>query len=70
MDNLTELAEVLREPNIKFSVAVYPWPDQVMFDTSQSVGVTIWRDWCKAQGCTLFINHFQDFIPASQGERQ
>jgi lysophospholipase L1-like esterase len=62
--NMTRLAELLRERNIKFSVGVYPWPDQVMYDTSESVGMTIWRDWCKSQGCTLFINHFQDFFPS------
>ena len=68
MDNMTGLADMLRERNIKFSVGVYPWPDQVMFDTNESAGVTIWRDWCKAQGCTYFINHFQDILPGNQGE--
>jgi hypothetical protein len=66
MLNMTALAELLRERNIKFSVAVYPWPDQVMFDNSESVGVTIWRDWCKSQGCTLFINHYPDFYPSDE----
>ncbi len=66
MLNMTALAELLRERNIKFSVGVYPWPDQVMSDTSESVGMTIWRDWCKSQGCTLFIDHFPDFFPSDR----
>jgi lysophospholipase L1-like esterase len=66
MLNMTALAELLRERNIRFSVGVYPWPDQVMFDTSESVGMTIWRDWCKSQGCALFINHFPDFFPSDR----
>jgi hypothetical protein len=37
-----------------------------MFDNSESVGVTIWRDWCKSQGCTLFINHYPDFYPSDE----
>jgi hypothetical protein len=61
MNNMTALAALLRERNIKFSVGVYPWPDQVMFDTNESIGMTLWRDWFKSLGCTLFINHFQDF---------
>jgi lysophospholipase L1-like esterase len=66
MLNMTALTQLLRERNIKFSVGVYPWPDQVMFDTSESVGMTIWRDWCKSQGCALFINHFPDFFPSDR----
>ena len=67
MDNMTALAELLREQNIKFSVAVAPWPDQTIYDSPVSVGMTIWRDWCLSQGCTLFIDHFQDFYAGDHG---
>ena len=70
LDNMTALAEILRERNIKFSVAVYPWPDQAIYDTPQSVGMTIWRDWCQSQGCTLFIDHFPDFYAGDHGPEQ
>lgn len=60
--NMTALANVLRARGIKFSVAVYPWPAQLLYDTVDSRAVSIWRSWCAANGCALFINHFPDFF--------
>jgi len=60
--NMTTLANLLRARGIKFSVAVYPWPAQLLYDTVDSRAVSIWRSWCAANGCALFINHFPDFF--------
>ena len=36
IDNMTQLAALLRNREIAFSVAVYPWPDQLRYDTVES----------------------------------
>jgi lysophospholipase L1-like esterase len=59
---MDQLAEILRTRGIAFSVAVYPWPDQVEFDVAESRQVLIWRDWCARNGCAKFIDHFPDFL--------
>lgn len=53
---------LLQSRGIKLSVAVYPWPDQLDFDSERSRQVTIWEDWCKQNRCAHFINHFPDFF--------
>lgn len=62
IDNMTTLADLLRNKGIAFSVAVYPWPDQLSYDTVESLQVRVWRSWCQRNGCALFINHFPDFF--------
>lgn len=59
MDALTQ---VLRAHSVKFSVGVYPWPDQMAYDIVESRQVTVWRSWCERNGCAKFINHFPDFF--------
>lgn len=56
------LASLLKRKGIKFSVGVYPWPDQLVFDSVNSLQVRLWKDWCIQNGCYRFINHFPDFF--------
>ena len=60
--HMTELADFLKERHIRFSVGVYPWPDQVLSDTVDSLQVQIWQKWCAENGCHKFIDHFPEFF--------
>jgi hypothetical protein len=62
IEDMTKLAALLRSHSIKFSVGVYPWPDQIMFDKKDSLQVEIWKAWCLDQGCFAFLDHFDDFF--------
>jgi hypothetical protein len=62
LGNMNELAQILHHRGIKFSLAVYPWPDQMQYDIVESKQVTIWRSWCERNACENFINHFPDFF--------
>ena len=65
---MDQLADILRKKGVGFSVAVYPWPDQLEYDVVESREVTVWRSWCKRNSCERFINHFPDFFALkSQG---
>ena len=54
MDKLYALAS---ERSIPVSVGIYPWPQQLLYDSEGSRQVQIWRDWCKGK-CARFFNHF------------
>ena len=58
---MTQLWEELHAHDIPISVVVYPWPAQVVHDTSDSRQVRIWRDWCQGK-CKRFISLFPAFF--------
>jgi hypothetical protein len=66
--DMTKFARLLRENGVTFSVAVYPWPDQLAYDTVNSKQVTLWRDWCIANGCVKFIDYFPTFFDLKGSE--
>ncbi|WP_152619750.1 hypothetical protein [Paramagnetospirillum magnetotacticum] len=59
--NMDQLYELLKSKNIRISVGVYPWPDQLNSDHVDSVHVKIWREWCTNK-CSHFIDTFPDFF--------
>jgi hypothetical protein len=63
--NMEALATLLSEHNIALSVAVYPWPFQLIYNDRNSRQIELWRDFCAKQGCKRFI----DLFPAMFAER-
>jgi hypothetical protein len=59
---MDRLKGLLDKHGIALSVGVYPWPDQLDYDTVDSSHVKLWRGWCARQGCRRFIDHFPDFF--------
>lgn len=59
--NMNRLYEILKKNNIKMSLAVYPWPHQILFDSRNSKHVMMWKDFCKNK-CDHFINTFDVFF--------
>jgi len=55
------LSDLLKKNNIKFTIAVYPWPHQLLYDQVNSRQVNVWKNFCKTK-CDNFINHFPDFF--------
>jgi len=64
MMHMEALAELLRSRGIGLSVAVYPWPFQLIYNDRKSRQVEIWRTFCEKH-CTRFI----DLFPAVFAER-
>jgi hypothetical protein len=58
---MDRLYEVLSGHGITLSVGVYPWPQQLLYDSENSRQVKIWRDWCAGK-CKRFFNHFPAFF--------
>lgn len=55
---MEKLSDLLRENNIKMSVGVYPWEEQLRNDPLQknNPSVTLWKEFCARKKCANFIN--------------
>lgn len=58
---MNKLEELLKEHNIKLTVAVYPWPDQIINGDLCSSHVVFWQEWC-AKKKVKFIDYFPYFV--------
>ncbi len=58
---MNELYKLLDSKKIKLSVAVYPWPQQLMNNDLNSKHVKMWKRFCEEK-CHKFINFFPFFF--------
>ena len=59
--HMDRLHQLTRDNNIKLTIAVYPWPFQVLHEDLDSVHVKIWEEWSRRNNVN-FINYFPDFV--------
>jgi len=60
-ERMDRLLMLLRRHDIKLTVAVYPWPDQIFAGDRESVQVRFWREWTRARRVD-FIDLFPPFF--------
>jgi hypothetical protein len=58
---MDRLRRTLSGHGIALSVGVYPWPQQLLYDSENSRQVKIWREWCAGK-CKRFFDHFPTFF--------
>lgn len=65
--NLMKIVEQCRAWNCRFTLVVYPWPDQIAARDRDSLQVRYWRDWAARNG-VRFIDAFGPFfaVPADE----
>ncbi len=61
LENMNKLYELLNKNNIKLSVVVYPWPQQLEYDDVNSEHVKMWEKFC-INKCENFVNLFPFFF--------
>ena len=66
---MKKLHKLLEENEIKLSVAVYPWPGQLLHDQENSLQVKIWKKFCENR-CSRFINYFPVFFDFLKNQRK
>ena len=66
-DAMTKLSDFLSKRNIGLTVAVYPWPDQIVRKDLDSRQVIFWRNWT-AKNNAKFLNLFPSFIDGRPAE--
>ncbi|MDY6825245.1 MAG: SGNH/GDSL hydrolase family protein [Thermodesulfobacteriota bacterium] len=59
--NMDKLYALCKAHGIRLTVAVYPWPDQILHNDLNSRQVAFWRRWAEAHDVQL-INHFPQFV--------
>ncbi len=60
-ESMDLLRELLTQKDISLSVAIYPWPDQIVHNEAKSVYAQYWQEWSKKYNIN-FLNYFPDFI--------
>jgi hypothetical protein len=58
---MNQLYELLKKNNIKLSIAVYPWPQTILYDERENLMKTTWENFCRNK-CANFINTFPLFM--------
>lgn len=59
--NMDDLAALLEKHQVRLTVAVYPWPDQILHHDLDSIQVRHWQSWAEKHGAVL-VNLFPRFI--------
>ena len=67
-DHMDLLYQLLREHRKEMSLAVYPWPDQIVHADLNSRQVTFWEKWATEHSVVLF-NFFPSFISPTKNSR-
>ena len=57
---LNKISNLLKNKNIKFSLAIYPWPGNILYNHNFNDYQNYWKNFC-IDKCDSFINHFEDF---------
>tara|TARA_B100001063_G_C16692964_1_gene518117 strand:+ start:122 stop:1243 length:1122 start_codon:yes stop_codon:yes gene_type:complete len=60
IESMSQLYILLKKNDIKLSLAVYPWPQQLQNNDFNSKHVEMWNDFCQTK-CENFINFFPFF---------
>ena len=61
--------DYLTDRKIKLSIAVYPWPQTILYDVPYNKHVKIWEEFCKRR-CVNFINHYPLFMNINDSDEK
>jgi hypothetical protein len=59
--HMDQLLQLCREEGVRLTVAVYPWPDQIVRADLDSRQARFWRAWAQARNVD-FLDYFPEFI--------
>ena len=66
-ENMTRLYELLSKHGIRLTIAVYPWPDQIVSNDIESIQVSYWKKWAQARDVPV-LNYFPCFVKGDGGD--
>ena len=58
---MDKLLTLLQKHDVRLSIAVYPWPDQIVDKDLDSVQVSYWKKWSEERNIDM-INYFPCFV--------
>ena len=54
---MDKLYKLLKKNNIKLAIGIYPYPNQLLYDSLNSKQIKIWENFCISR-CSNFLNFF------------
>jgi hypothetical protein len=66
-EHMDQLADLAASHGVRLTVAVYPWPDQIVMHDIPSKQQTVWREWSQRRGAG-FIDCFPSFMQAGAAQ--
>lgn len=60
LSNMEKLSKLLKDNKIDLSIAIYPWPGTLKYDSEDNKQVEIWKDFCTSR-CKKFYNFMKPF---------
>lgn len=66
-ENMKKLVDLTKQHNIKLTIIVYPWREQVKANDLDSRQVKVWQQFAQ-ENQIRFINLFPDYIEAAKGD--
>ena len=66
---MDQLYHLTQQHHIPMTLAVYPWPDQILHHDLDSLQVQFWNKW-SGEHSVVFINFFPDFIQPEINPKQ
>ena len=58
---MERIYNLLKTNNIELSIAVYPWPSQILWDKADNNHVRLWKNFCNDK-CYMFLNNYENFF--------
>jgi len=65
---MDKLHDLLKKHDIKLTLSVYPWPQQIAYGNFDSIQESYWRAWCKKNNVKTLLNPFFDISSYSVHE--
>lgn len=67
IENMDKLSRLCQQHNIKLTIAVYPWPAEILRNNFNSINVSLWKDFCHKREITL-LNCYPYFFTGEQAK--
>lgn len=65
LENMENLAKLLKSHNIELSIAVYPWPGTLKYDQENNKHLKMWKKFCETN-CKVFYDFMKPFYKMLQ----
>jgi len=66
-ENLDKLNELCKKNNIKLTIAVYPWPEEIKYHNVNSRNVMVWKKFCQERDIN-YLNCYPYFFTGEKPE--
>jgi hypothetical protein len=67
IENMDKLYRLCQQHNIRLTIAVYPWPGEILRNNFNSINISLWQEFCNKRDIT-FLNCYPYFFTGDQAK--